>query len=152
MDTSNHRMTKIYEIQNHISIQQALLRFGFLFPDLQQRIGSIDEFAAKLSRNAIVSILESNGEAVGFVAFYANDLKTKTCFITLIGVLPEFQRMRYGIKLLNHCIAKASGLGMMSIQLEVNKKKTAAFSFYMKNGFSKTEKETDISIFLERKI
>lgn len=77
-----------------------------------------------------------NQEILGYISFYANDLVSKTAFISLIAVKPEYQNRHIGSQLLNECFSIAELKGMKQIQLEVLKRNISAIHFYERNGFS----------------
>ena len=68
--------------------------------------------------------------AIGYVAFYANDIKTKTAFITNIGVLEIHQRIHVGSYLMKTCIDVSRKNGMKFLRLEVLKENNKAINFY----------------------
>lgn len=72
---------------------------------------------------------------MGYAAFYANDSETKTAYISLIAVKPEYQKLHIGKQLLNCCLEIAQMYGMQSCSLEVKKDNRNAIRFYQANGF-----------------
>lgn len=76
----------------------------------------------------------------GYVAFYANDVETKTAYISNIGVLEEYQEKGIGGDLLDVVIDNAQKEGMCKIRLEVLNSNEKAIDFYRHKGFSFAEK------------
>ena len=76
-----------------------------------------------------------NNNILGYVAMYANDIGTKTAYVTLIGVRTEYQNMHVGRSLLQQCSIIASICGMKKLRLEVSNKNWSAIRFYQRNGF-----------------
>lgn len=51
---------------------------------------------------------------LGFIAFYANDRKSKISYITQIAIKPKSQNKHTGKELLDLCIEGREGIGLDS--------------------------------------
>lgn len=71
----------------------------------------------------------------GYLAIYANDVKSKMAYITMIGILPQYQRQGLGGDLLKEAKYVAKENNMDFIRLEVNKINHKAIQCYIKYGF-----------------
>ncbi len=109
------------------------------------------EYYDKICRNAYFIAATRDAEICGFCALYANDLKTKTAFITLIAVLPGAQKTGVGSELLKSAFEIARDKGMRRMCLEVEKQNTGAIAFYKRGGFTETAENGD-TIYMGRDI
>lgn len=92
------------------------------------------ELLQKISKNGIF-VFAYQENPIAYCAFYANNMDTKTAYISLIAVNPEYQHLHIGKKLLNHCFEIARMYGMRACSLEVKKNNFSAIRFYQANGF-----------------
>ncbi len=145
-------MIQYQTVQDIKHIMNSLDTFQACFPDLKKRVEDLAEYCQKLSEYATVLLMFEKDELIGFCAYYANDVETKTGYISLIGILPAFRNAGYGSRLLLHCIEKMSSAGMLRVKLEVDLTNTAAQSYYKKNGFKYSGKARPDSIYLEKAI
>ena len=120
-----------------------------IFPDLSARV-NIDEYLDKISKYSDVFIIQENDSVCGFAAMYANDTKTWTAYVTLIGIDSAYRRNNLGSHLLNHCEVYAAEKGMKKIKLEVNKDNMPAIRFYEKNAFKLSDSTSDFSYYMEK--
>lgn len=74
-------------------------------------------------------------ECVGYIAFYANDKKSKRAFITMFAVSFRFQGIGIGTELLKEACVIAKAKEMKWIVLEVRVTNKKAISIYTKCGF-----------------
>ena len=112
-----------------------LKRFDCVFPHLKQKISSYEDYAEKLFRYANVCVCLYDGNICGLLVYYANDIETKVSYISLIGVLSEWQGKKIGKMMLDHCVARCKINGMLRLQLEVDIDNYNAIEFYKRNGF-----------------
>lgn len=106
-------------------------------PVLSQRIPNFDEYVSKLTECAEnYAVYSTNGNLVGYIGFYANDVITKTAYISQLVVNPQAQRSGIGKKLVEICFSVASNRGMKAVRLEVKNDNVNAIKFYKKIGFS----------------
>ncbi|NBH72622.1 GNAT family N-acetyltransferase [Clostridiaceae bacterium] len=77
----------------------------------------------------------SEKDPVGYVAFYANDIKKKIAYISNIGVKLEYQHHHVGSLLMKKSLEVAKDRGMLMIRLEVLSTNEKAIAFYKHWGF-----------------
>ena len=139
-------MRELVKLADKNSILASLCEFLPLFPHLTEKV-EINEYAQKLSGYANFYVAKENEENIGVLVFYANDIKTKTAFISLIGVKDAWQGKGLGKWLLEVCIQNAKQQKMQKIALEVDNDNPNATEFYKRNGFvfvKKTENNSQI--------
>jgi ribosomal protein S18 acetylase RimI-like enzyme len=113
-----------------------LLKYDSDFiPSISERKHDLMEYAHKLYQYAYVYIVAEENNWVGFIAFYANDMVTKTAYIAQIAVDSEKCHKGFGTALVEKCINISKLNGMLEIMLEVNKENRRAIEFYKKIGF-----------------
>ncbi len=76
-----------------------------------------------------------NEEIAGYAAIYANDMEKRKAYISMFGVLKEYQNKHVGSNLMKQCIITAKNKGMDEIRLEVVNDNAVAINFYKKHGF-----------------
>lgn len=89
---------------------------------------------------------------VGYVALYANDLQSKTAYITLIAVREDSQKSGVGSSLIAWCENTASKRGMKLLRLEVDKTNAKARTFYEKHGFCYEEEQKKDSLYMRKSL
>jgi ribosomal protein S18 acetylase RimI-like enzyme len=98
-------------------------------PKLSSHI-NLKNYAEKIFDSAVIYGKRDNNKLVAMIAAYANN--EEYCFITHVGVLPEFQGRGVAQELLTELI---NDLGNITFYLEVNKTNLPAIKLYQKNGF-----------------
>lgn len=106
----------------------------FMFYPMSQR-GNYADIIFKISAAADM-LLAYNQNMLGFIAFYANDLKTKRAFVSSITIDTQFRRQGIGKRLFEGAIKVASVKGMEEICLEVDSGNLSAYDFYRTMGLS----------------
>lgn len=106
----------------------------------------------KIDKNAIFLGAEYEKERVGYAAFYANDLKNKIAYLTLICIADKYQRLHVGSVLMKKCIELSKKMGMNQIRLEVLKQDVHAILFYKSFGFEIEECENSVSYYMNKMI
>lgn len=125
---------------------------NYFSPTLTERVKDLKAYTKKLINNAKnFYIITEDGEIVGFVSFYCNDLVNKTAYLTQIATNNKFKHKGIGKKLLNICIENCKEENMKLLKLEVQKNNSIAIDFYTKNGFFKFD-ENDLSFFMKKEI
>lgn len=126
---------EIVEVLNANKKKEFIENCDYVFPiGILKRTNS-SEIITKIINNAIFLGAYENHQICGYCAFYANDFATKTAYVTMIGVLPEFQGKGVGSKLIDNCIEKCKLLNMEKIRLEVLNSNEKAITFYKIKGF-----------------
>ncbi len=107
-------------------------------PHISESVGSLDEYASKLSIYAESFFIAEDGQDIGYCALYAN--RSDLAFISTIGVMKDYQSKGIGGTLLNTAINFAKEKGFGRIGLEVHPSNTVAISLYQRFGFVEIEK------------
>ena len=89
-----------------------------------------------------------DGTPLGYVSMYANNKETKSAYISMFCIRPEFQKHHLGTLLMDKAAEVAQKNGMLSIKLEVLRENTKAQNFYLNYGFQIVEKEDKDSFFM----
>lgn len=95
-----------------------------IYPNLLEKIHQKGKF-----------IFAHDGNPLGYCTFYANDAERRIAYISLIAVLPEYQKLHIGTKLLKESFEIMRTYGMEHCMLEVRKNNRNAIRFYEKNYF-----------------
>ena len=104
----------------------------------------------KMLRFADFIVAVEGEEVAGMAAIYANDMVTRTAYVTLFGVKEAWQRRRVGAKLLEVCEALACERGMERFRLEVTDWNLKAVRFYTRAGFIRTGPCEEDSSYMEK--
>lgn len=135
IEEHNQDIYCILRIENYEDMLEVIKNFDNIFnPSLSKRITSLEVYTKKLEENAFIFIAKEL-EVLGFIAFYANDTKSRIAYITLLAIQPFAQKKGIGKKLLNLCIKTSKINNMKAIKLEVHNDNINAINFYKKNGF-----------------
>lgn len=136
--------------ENEILLYQYLISIDNSFiPKLSSYL-DIEIYSKKLINNACICISKYNGAFVGMAAVYMNNKADKIAYLSIIAVSDQFKGQGVSQILLDQVIKKSQNQGMTDFKLEVNKANARAISFYEKNGFVKTEENTNnpLTIFM----
>lgn len=90
-------------------------------------------------------------DIAGYVVLYANDYQTRTAYIPMLGVRPQFQRVGCGKYLIGVCEGIGMERGMENLSLEVLKSNTNGMEFYIHMGFQ-IQLEKDNSYIMHKKL
>lgn len=127
---------RIFRIQSYRKILSIVTGFA---NDLFNQAHNHGEFLSQLSKKYSLSadfyVVEIDGEAAGFIAFYANDTDTHTGFISMIVVHSSFQGLGLGSVLMDLAISVCKLRGMTRLRLEVDVHNDKAMRLYERNGF-----------------
>ncbi|MGN0005699.1 MAG: GNAT family N-acetyltransferase [Candidatus Gastranaerophilaceae bacterium] len=88
----------------------------------------------------------------GFIAVYMNNFETKTAYISLLRIDPDYKRRHIGTELLSYSENQAKKVGMEFMRLEVKKSNYVAINFYEKNNYKFDNKESNTSLFMIKKL
>ena len=139
-------ISKVESITDLDKIEHILTMFDNSFPrPLSERLGSLRDYARKLSESAVVDIVSLDHKIAGFSAYYCNDVSTKQAFLTQIAVADEYRGRSIGNILLEACIETSRQKGMEKLILEVDDDNTAALKLYAKYEFTLLKKASDCS-------
>ena len=110
----------------------------------------LKETTKKLLSLGDVIVLVSEGEIVGLVAGYNNDLETKKSYISLLALLQEHRGSGLATSLVESFIKKATNSGMEKIFLFTHSTNTKAVNLYKKLGFYEVELRPNGDYMLEK--
>lgn len=110
---------------------------------------NIDEYVKKIIDKASIITIYNCGNLQGFIAYYENDTKKDTAYLTMIAIDPEIQGMGYGENLIKLSIENLKNKGFKKFKLEVLSNNKKAISLYEYLGFLKKQDNGD-SIFMEK--
>lgn len=142
MSSMNYLEIKEYE--------QIFSAFDFLKREFFSFDGNLEIFVRKICENGICFVCEDNG-VCGVIAFYANDSKNYTAYITSVLVSKSSRGKGIGTKLIRIAEDVSRDKKMTKIRLEVNVNNSAAKSLYEKLGYVEVQRK-DKSIYLEKKL
>lgn len=111
----------------------------------------INKLAKKFADNAIIYKVIEKDTDLGYIAFYANNIKDKIAFISQICVSENSTNRGIGRLLIDKCIEECKKKKFLLIQLSVYKQNESAINFYKKMGFYLKE-DNKQSIKMEKKI
>jgi ribosomal protein S18 acetylase RimI-like enzyme len=103
--------------------------------ELEQRI-DLMTYADKLAQYAQCFEAWENGQLVGLVAIYCNDIQNHHAYITNVSTLTSWQGRGIARNLLNRACDYARESGMTHVQLEVAINNQIAIHLYQQRGFS----------------
>ena len=146
----NEDMLSFVEVANAGEVLDLLRKFDPVFPHMKEKVSDYETFAEKIVDHAVVCVARTGAQTCGMVVFYANDFAEKVAYISLLGLLPEWQGRRLGCQLLNYCCEYAREKGMIAIRLEVDLDNSHAITFYEKNGFIPYGEKMLSSIYMEK--
>lgn len=105
------------------------------------------DLSTKFANYAQVAAAYKEDKLAGYVAFYCNNLETKTAFISIIVVKKEYQGCGIGSQLYSSVIQTLRDKSFTHLNLEVAKLNTSAINFYEDKGFIKIEERDTSYIF-----
>lgn len=133
-------------------VTEKIKQIGSLLIDpLEDRI-CVKDYVAKLIKYSNICLCyEGSPENItGIIAIYANDYFNFISFISIFGVLQEYQGKRIGCNLLLKAINLAHNKGMKEIILNVHKKNYKAIKLY--HSFDFVEKFSSVDKYILSKI
>lgn len=104
----------------------------------------LDTYFEKIEEKAEFVADFIKGRCRGFVAYYCNDKKTKTAFITLVLVNPLDRGLGLGQALTDFVLNIAKSRGFAKCRLEVKKTNSAAYYIYKTLGFCTIEDRNEM--------
>ena len=90
-----------------------------------------------------------DGTPLGYTSMYANNVQTRTAYISMFCIRTNYQKLHLGTKLMNKAIEVARQNGMVNIRLEVLKDNTKAQKFYSRCGFHVMNESNGTSFMME---
>lgn len=142
---------RISECKTYEQKKEVWELFFRMFPNGNHGIENVAEYIEKVCKYAQIMAVCDNNEAIGFIAFYANDFKTQTAYVTQFLIDQKYRNRGFGKKLLSKCEAECKKRGFLRLRLEVRRDNENAISFYEHCGFIRDAK-TDKSIYMEKRL
>ncbi|WP_300572064.1 GNAT family N-acetyltransferase [uncultured Acetatifactor sp.] len=133
-------------------IHRAVLALeGQLSPSLRQRGVDIDAYVQKLGQYGRIWLLvDVNGDAVGALATYMNDMVHCTAYISFLVVDRRFRGLHFAERLLHAAETEFATAGMKQARLEVRKKNVQAIGFYRSFGYRLAGEASEDSCYMEK--
>ncbi|MFL2105204.1 GNAT family N-acetyltransferase [Desemzia sp. FAM 23991] len=151
--SDEHNEVNIKKITRKDDLTRLLENYDTVFrPSLSSRKDNLEEYSNKLLSKAQTFVIENEKTELGFITFYANDFEKNIAYIVFLGVSSSCQGKKLGQKLLNQCLNTVFELGMKEVRLEVRVDNIKALNFYQKNNFYITEKASEISYYMTKKL
>lgn len=142
----------IKRLKNKEDILKVFPFFKHRFLSLSKGEEYCDALAKKYEENAEFYTLYSDGNFAAFVAFYCNDTISKNAFLSLIGVLEQYEGNGFGQLMLDKAVSVSRKNGMRRMALEVRKDNERAISLYKKNGFAVQKPKDETLIIMSRNL
>ncbi|MFZ7133439.1 MAG: GNAT family N-acetyltransferase [Eubacteriales bacterium] len=95
----------------------------------------IGTYSYKVLSKGIVLCNESSGKITGVLLGYANDVLTKSAYISTLVILEEYRNSGLGSLLISHMKWFCRNRGMNTLSVFVHKCNKNAIRFYQQNGF-----------------
>ena len=103
------------------------------------------KLAEKMSRFGCFLVSYFDEDIAGFAGYYANDMTSKTGYLSVIVISQKYRGKGVGNRLLRECLDDCRRRGMKKCRLEVNKSNQGAIRFYIANGFVRESSAGEIS-------
>jgi ribosomal protein S18 acetylase RimI-like enzyme len=111
-------------------------------PMLSSRVDLV-EYSTKLYKFAENFEAWAQGNLVGMVAAYSNDVNKTRAYISNVSVISDFTGVGIANKLMLKCIQYISDLKFRFIELETSSMNERALNLYRKLGFEQLECSTE---------
>lgn len=92
-------------------------------------------YAEKLSDLACVVLARHGDRIAGLAAIYVNDLKTRTSYIPVLGVRPDYRGCGLARRIILECLAQARTAGMRRVRVRTWQTNAGALRLYRALGF-----------------
>lgn len=145
---------KIDEQTSLEEIESAIVKGECLLEASPSSLGvDLSAWSSKLFEKGIVfTVKDINGAFKGVAAFYANDLVTKTAYLTLLAVTEDTRGTGLGKRLIGEAETAAKKNGMKFFRLRTRKDNGRAISFYNKNGYREEKDSGNASIYMIKEL
>lgn len=110
-----------------------------LFPIPLSQKTNIQQLAEKLLEKGTVLAIIEKEKIVGAVGMYANDVVTKTAYMSVLAVVPAFSSKGIATKIITDAFYHARNAGMEKVYLYTHKTNAGAIALYKKLGFNAQE-------------
>ena len=127
-----------------------LEKFNHAFPrSISSRVNDLDGYAEKLATYGIVLVAVEGDATVGFAAFYANDERGKTAYLTQLAVEGQSRGRGIAMRLMGACMEISRNCGMTRMKLEVDNDNNKAIQFYVRLGFEPCGAASPVSCYMK---
>ncbi len=109
----------------------------------------LDELSDKFIKNGVLCYKEENDILTALVAGYANDLETKTAYISVVATLNEHRGKGFAKELVKEFLKKAKENGMEKAVLYTHYTNKGAIMLYKNLGFAEIPSERNGDIKFE---
>lgn len=106
-----------------------------LFNQTVNTTEALERLSCKYCKSANVIALSEENRIIGLCAFYDNDEKDKTAFLSMLVIDQKVQGKGYGNLLLQKMLERCEQSKMERVLLEVSASNEKAQHFYQKHGF-----------------
>lgn len=96
----------------------------------------IDDYVNKIIKKASIISICRDQQILGFIAYYDNDLKKESAFLTMLAIDPSCRKQGYGKRLLEMSIANLKQLGFKTYALQVLQTNEGGVKLYTGAGFN----------------
>lgn len=134
---------KGHERVSYSRLLEFLISVDKLYPTSLSEKVSLPEYAKKLHENATICFKEEDNKIVGVVAGYTENTINNSAFVSMVGVLPEYQKKGIAEELVKEFIARANHKRLNSVHLYAVKSNMPAVKLYKKLGFIEWYLEND---------
>lgn len=117
------------------SLKCLLYQLDKTFPIPLSKKTDLDVLANKFLEKGYVYIALDGMNPVGMVGFYANDFKQYRAYISVVGVLPNYQGQGIAKQMMIGTLAICKKNGMTSCNLYTHKTNVGAIAMYKKLDF-----------------
>lgn len=104
---------------------------------------NIDNYLEKIIQYGQSIIMIDNNKVIGCNLFYANDVKTRIGYITLLCVDRAYRKQGIASNLLKQAFSIMKDNGMIYCDLSTNQNNESSINLYTKHGFSTIEKKKE---------
>lgn len=145
-------MISVYTAQTALQKEAAWRVVVDVYPNMESIIPNHVAYRDKVLSKAQIICAESDGKLVGMVAFYCNDLESKTAYITQIAVKKNAQGAGIGGLLMRKCEEVSRQNGMVYLRLEVRNDNLNAIKFYQKHDLQYEKSASEKSIYMMKSL
>lgn len=142
----------ILEDKDKIDLNIFLKKIDKDFPiHLSDRV-DIYQYIDKILKNGYGIIYKDNKKIVATILFYANDIKSKEAYISLIGVDKKYRRMHLANNLLDEALKIIVENGCRKVKLYTHKTNDGAKKMYVNKGFELVDSDREHSVCFIKKL
>lgn len=143
---------EIKSISNLSDIQFLIKKFEKLInPTLTERGIDLDAYSEKICEHGrLLAAINQDGEYMGILAAYMNDVEKKTAYLTFLAVESKYRELKIGKELLQFAENEAKKCGMYEFLLEVRSINYNAIGFYKSHGYNIVDNASEKSYHMKK--